>query len=99
MKRVLISSFGIIKRKVTTLTHKQIKEVILDQGIVGEIFNFATVTINGTVTDKVTHPLDFKKELQNAKNKSEKESASPETSSQVENLGKRIAVLEKKEKC
>lgn len=64
-KRVIYKA-GFISRKTRELNHLKVESFHLDQGIIGRIFDFGTIIINGTGGGKtpirnIDSPLDFRK--------------------------------------
>lgn len=67
--RVIVKT-GLIARNTIELNHRNVESVSLDQGIIGRIFNFGTLTLNGTGTGHspipwVDNPLEFRKQVLN----------------------------------
>jgi uncharacterized membrane protein YdbT with pleckstrin-like domain len=65
-KRV-IAKFGFIRRHTVELLHSKIEGFSVEQSIMGRIFNFGTVVVNGTGAGKtpiprIAAPLDFRKQ-------------------------------------
>jgi uncharacterized membrane protein YdbT with pleckstrin-like domain len=65
-KRV-IAKFGFIRRSTVELLHKNVESFHVDQGIIGRIFNFGTVVINGTggvrtPIPSIAAPLEFRRQ-------------------------------------
>ncbi|MEQ8315655.1 MAG: PH domain-containing protein [Gammaproteobacteria bacterium] len=64
-KRV-IAKIGLIRRETIELNHNKVESFKVDQSILGRIFGFGTLTINGTggvqtPIKTVTNPLDFRR--------------------------------------
>lgn len=65
-KRV-IAKVGLIRRNTVELNHSKVESFNIDQSILGRIFGFGTLTINGTGGGKtpipnIDSPLDFRRE-------------------------------------
>ena len=65
-KRV-IAKFGLIRRNSIELNHQKVESFNVDQSILGRIFGFGTLVINGTGGGKtpianIAAPLTFRKE-------------------------------------
>ena len=66
-QRIIVKT-GFISRNTAELNHRNVESVNLDQGILGRIFNFGSLQINGTGAGVspipwVDHPLEFRKEV------------------------------------
>ena len=62
----LIAKFGFIRRNTIELNHKNVESFKVEQNIFGRIFNFGTLSVNGTggITTPIPHisaPLEFRK--------------------------------------
>lgn len=69
-KRV-ISKIGLFRRITDELSLSKVESVKVDQGIIGRIFNFGTVSIIGTggsraVMKPIVSPVEFRKIVQEA---------------------------------
>lgn len=67
----IISKNGIIRRSIMELRLDKIESIKVDQGIVGRMLNFGSITIAGTGGDKtpierIANPLEFQKHFMNA---------------------------------
>ena len=67
-RRVIIKT-GLISRKTFEMNLSKIESVNVDQGILGRIFGYGTITIVGTggtkeTFPKITNPLEFRKKFQ-----------------------------------
>ena len=67
-KRVLIK-VGLIRRRTVELLITKVETIGVDQGILGRIFNFGTITVTGTGGTKepfasIADPLEFRKQVQ-----------------------------------
>lgn len=65
-KRV-IAKFGLIRRSTVELNHSKVESFNVDQSILGRIFGFGTLVINGTGGGKIPipsidDPLEFRRE-------------------------------------
>ncbi|HZZ20363.1 MAG TPA: PH domain-containing protein, partial [Opitutaceae bacterium] len=54
-KRVVVKK-GLLRNHSTETLLRQIEGITVDQGIIGRIFNYGTIVIEGTGTDKVPYP-------------------------------------------
>ncbi|MCI5108543.1 MAG: PH domain-containing protein [Candidatus Pacebacteria bacterium] len=64
-KRVIVK-LGLIRRSTKELNHKQVESLVVDQSILGRIFNYGTIKLIGTggSTTRLHHieaPLEFRK--------------------------------------
>ncbi len=64
-KRV-IAKFGLIKRETVELNHSKVESFNVDQSVLGRIFGFGTLIINGTGGNQtpipeIDSPLDFRR--------------------------------------
>ena len=64
-KRV-IAKFGLIKRNTIELNHSKVESYNVDQSVLGRIFDFGTIIINGTGGGRtpipnIDKPLEFRK--------------------------------------
>ena len=71
----IIRKHGIISRKTDEMRLKAIESVFINQGILGRIFDFGTVTVTGRGQGDVqlkwmADPLRVKKEIENAEQES-----------------------------
>jgi uncharacterized membrane protein YdbT with pleckstrin-like domain len=68
--RRIILKTGILKRKFTELQLNKSEGMLIEQGIVGRMFNFGTLKITSAgVTEKYTYlakPFEFKRQVNNA---------------------------------
>lgn len=67
-KRVIIKT-GLISRKTFEMNHSKIESVNVDQGILGRIFGFGTITIVGSggtkeIFPNIKNPIEFRKKFQ-----------------------------------
>lgn len=67
--RVIVKT-GLIARNTIELNHRNVESVSLDQGILGRIFGFGTLTLNGTGAGTspipwIDNPLEFRKQVLN----------------------------------
>jgi uncharacterized membrane protein YdbT with pleckstrin-like domain len=74
----IISKSGIIQRTIMELRLDKIESIKVDQGIMGRILNFGSITIAGTGGDKtpierIVDPLQFQKHFMSAVDRSRKE--------------------------
>lgn len=65
-KRV-IAKVGLIRRSTVELNHSKVESFNVDQGILGRIFGYGTVTVNGTggvrtPIPNVENPLEFRRQ-------------------------------------
>src|ERR1035437_3931675 len=70
----IISKSGIIQRTVMELRLDKIESIKVDQGVMGRILNFGSITISGTGGDKtpierIADPLQFQKHFMSAVDK------------------------------
>jgi len=64
-KRV-IAKFGLIKRNTIELNHSKVESYSVDQSIMGRLFGFGTIVINGTgggqtPIPSIDNPMEFRK--------------------------------------
>jgi len=69
--RRIISKSGIIKRTTVELRLDKIESIKVDQGIMGRILNFGSITISGTggeqtPIERIADPLRFQKHFMSA---------------------------------
>jgi len=69
--RRIVSKSGIIRRTTIELRLDKIESITVDQGIIGRILNFGSITISGTGGDKtpierIAAPLQFQKHFMSA---------------------------------
>ena len=69
-KRIIAKS-GLIQRNTTEMFLEKVESIQVDQGILGRIFDFGSITVSGTGGDKspvknVSHPLEFRKAFMTA---------------------------------
>jgi uncharacterized membrane protein YdbT with pleckstrin-like domain len=69
-KRIITKS-GLIQRNTTEMFLEKVESIQVDQGILGRIFDFGSITISGTGGDKspvnnVSRPLEFRKAFMTA---------------------------------
>lgn len=74
----IISKSGIIQRTIMELRLDKIESIKVDQGIMGRILNFGSITIAGTGGDKtpierIADPLQFQKHFMGAVDKGRRE--------------------------
>lgn len=74
----IISKSGIIQRTIMELRLDKIESIKVDQGIMGRILNFGSITIAGTGGDKtpierIADPLQFQKHFMSAVDRGRKE--------------------------
>jgi len=67
-KRVMVK-IGFIQRKSTEILLDKVESIQVDQGILGRMFNFGSITIIGTggtkdPFHKIANPLEFRKKAQ-----------------------------------
>lgn len=67
-KRVIIK-VGLIQRRTLELLLRQVEAISVDQGIMGRMFNYGTITLSGTggvreVFDNIAAPLEFRRKIQ-----------------------------------
>jgi uncharacterized membrane protein YdbT with pleckstrin-like domain len=67
----IVSKSGIIRRSTTELRLDKIESIKVDQGLVGRLLNFGSITISGTGGDKtplesIADPLQFQKHFMSA---------------------------------
>jgi len=67
----IIAKAGFIQRNTTEMFLEKVESIRVDQGILGRIFDFGSITISGTGGDKspvknVSHPLEFRKAFMSA---------------------------------
>lgn len=65
--RVIVKT-GLISRNTIELNHRNVESLSLDQGIIGRIFDFGSLNLNGTGTGTSTipwieNPLEFRKQV------------------------------------
>ncbi len=70
----IISKIGIFKRSTMELRLDKIESIKVDQGFMGRILNFGSITISGTGGDKtpiesIADPLQFQKHFMSAVDK------------------------------
>jgi uncharacterized membrane protein YdbT with pleckstrin-like domain len=76
-KRVIAKS-GLIGRKTVELSHNKVESFNVDQSILGRIFGYGVVTVNGTGGGKtpfsnIAYPLEFRREAMEAIEQSQKQ--------------------------
>jgi uncharacterized membrane protein YdbT with pleckstrin-like domain len=69
-KRIIVKS-GLIQRNTTEMFLEKVESIQVDQGVLGRIFDFGSITISGTGGDKspvrnVSQPLEFRKAFMTA---------------------------------
>ena len=69
-KRIIVKS-GLIQRNTTEMFLEKVESIQVDQGVLGRIFDFGSITISGTGGDKspikdVAQPLEFRKAFMTA---------------------------------
>ena len=62
----IIAKFGMIRRHTMEVYHSKIEGFRVEQGLVGRIFNFGTIIVNGTGAGhapipQISNPLEFRK--------------------------------------
>ena len=62
----IIAKTGLIQRDTMEMFLEKVESIQVDQGILGRIFDFGSITVSGTGGDKspvknVSHPLEFRK--------------------------------------
>ena len=67
----IVSKSGIIRRSTMELRLDKIESIKVDQGLVGRLLNFGSITISGTGGDKtplesIADPLQFQKHFMSA---------------------------------
>lgn len=75
-KRV-IAKWGLIRRNTIELNHSKVESFHIDQGIIGRIFDFGTIVINGTGGGKspisnIDSPMDFRRNAMEAIDKNQR---------------------------
>jgi uncharacterized membrane protein YdbT with pleckstrin-like domain len=71
-KRVILKR-GIVSRKTEEMKLKSIETVVIDQGVLGRIFNYGTVRITGrgisdVVFTNIANPLQVKRDIESVSN-------------------------------
>lgn len=65
-KRV-IAKFGIIRRNTIELRLEKVESIGINQGIIGRIFNYGTILVNGAGTTApipyISKPINFKRKV------------------------------------
>ena len=69
-KRIIAKS-GLIERKTMEMFLEKVESIQVDQGLLGRIFDFGSITISGTGGDKspirnISAPLEFRKAFMGA---------------------------------
>ena len=69
-KRVVIK-LGVMRRKTLELLLRQVEAIEVEQGFMGRIFGYGTITLVGTGGTKepfhgIAHPLEFRRQVQTA---------------------------------
>ena len=67
----IISKSGVIRRATMEMRLDKIESITVDQGLVGRILNYGSITISGTGGDKtpiesIADPLEFQKHFMSA---------------------------------
>jgi uncharacterized membrane protein YdbT with pleckstrin-like domain len=67
-KRVILK-YGLVQRRTAEMFLQKIESVGVDQGVLGRILNYGTVTVRGSggtlePFGNVAHPLEFRREVQ-----------------------------------
>ncbi len=67
-KRVMIKT-GLVTRRTTELLLGKIESIQVDEGLLGRILGYGTITVRGTggtpePFSKVAHPLEFRRQVQ-----------------------------------
>lgn len=67
----IISKKGLIQRQTVEMFLEKVESIQVDQGVLGRIFNFGSITIAGTGGDKspinnISDPLEFRKAFMGA---------------------------------
>lgn len=62
----VVAKFGWIRRRTVELNHNMVESITVDQGLMGRVFNFGTLTIRGTgggqtPVPTIAHPLEFRR--------------------------------------
>lgn len=62
----VVAKFGWIRRRTVELNHNMVESITVDQGLMGRIFDFGTLTIRGTgggqtPVPTIAHPLEFRR--------------------------------------
>jgi len=68
--RRVLAKFGVIKRDAIDLRLSKIESIVFQQSILGRIFNYGSITINGTGSKSspikaIANPMEFKKSVDN----------------------------------
>ena len=69
-KRIIVKT-GFIQRNTIEMFHEKVESIHIDQGVLGRIFDFGSITVSGTGGDKspvnnVARPLEFRKAFMTA---------------------------------
>ncbi|MEO7726756.1 MAG: PH domain-containing protein [Burkholderiales bacterium] len=69
-KRIIVKS-GLIQRNTTEMFLEKVESIQVDQGIMGRMLDFGSITVSGTGGDKspvnnVAHPIEFRKAFMTA---------------------------------
>ena len=67
----IISKSGLIQRNTTEMFLEKVESVQVEQGILGRLFDFGSITISGTGGDKspirnISQPIEFRKAFMGA---------------------------------
>ena len=67
----IIAKAGFIQRNTTEMFLEKVESIRVDQGVLGRIFDFGSITVSGTGGDKspvnnVSQPLEFRKAFMSA---------------------------------
>ncbi len=67
----IISKKGLIQRQTVEMFLEKIESIQVDQGVLGRVFNFGSITIAGTGGDKspinnISDPIEFRKAFMTA---------------------------------
>lgn len=62
----VMAKFGWIRRRTVEINHNMVEGITVDQGLMGRLFDFGTLTIRGagggqTPIPTIAHPLEFRR--------------------------------------
>jgi uncharacterized membrane protein YdbT with pleckstrin-like domain len=69
-KRIIVKA-GVIQRNTTEMFLEKVESIQVDQGVMGRLFDFGTITVSGTGGDRapiraVAQPIEFRKAFMTA---------------------------------
>ena len=69
-KRIIVKA-GVVQRNTTEMFLEKVESIQVDQGVMGRLFDFGTITVSGTGGDRapvrnVAQPIEFRKAFMTA---------------------------------